>query len=105
MTQTRQLPIKIPQDQIVQFCQKHHIQRLALFGSILRDDFTSNSDIDILVDFEPGHTPGFAFIDLQDQLSEILGRAVDLNTPQDLSRYFRDQVIAEAEVIYDQPQN
>ncbi|MGB3494952.1 MAG: nucleotidyltransferase family protein [Elainellaceae cyanobacterium] len=105
MPSTRQLPIPIPQAPIAEFCQQHHIRQLALFGSILRDDFTPQSDIDILVQFEPGHTPGFAFIDLQDQLSELLGRTVDLNTPQDLSRYFRDQVIAEAEVIYDQPQN
>ncbi|NJK61401.1 MAG: nucleotidyltransferase family protein [Synechococcaceae cyanobacterium SM2_3_1] len=105
MTRARQLPIRIPHDQIVQFCQQHHIRQLALFGSVLREDSTSTSDIDILEDFEPGHTPGFAFIDLQDQLSEMLGQAVDLNTPQDLSRYFRDQVITEAEVIYDQSQN
>jgi hypothetical protein len=105
MPVTRQLPIPIPQAQIAEFCQRHHIRQLALFGSILRDDFTPQSDIDILVQFEPGHTPGFAFIDLQDRLSELLGRTVDLNTPQDLSRYFRDQVMAEAEVIYDQPQN
>jgi predicted nucleotidyltransferase len=105
MPVTRQLPIPIPQAQIAEFCQRHHIRQLALFGSILRDDFTPQSDIDILVQFEPGHTPGFAFIDLQDQLSKLLGRTVDLNTPQDLSRYFRDQVMAEAEVIYDQPQN
>ncbi len=103
MPSNRQLPIPIPQTQIAQFCQQHHIRQLALFGSILRDDFTPQSDIDILVQFEPGHTPGFAFIDLQDQLSKLLGRTVDLNTPQDLSRYFRDQVIAAAEVIYDQP--
>lgn len=89
----------------MQFCQRHHIRRLALFGSILRDDFTLHSDIDVLVDIDPVHTPGFAFIDLQDQLSKMLGRAVDLNTPQDLSRYFRDQVITEAEVIYDQSQD
>ena len=102
MPSTRQLPIPIPQAQIAEFCQRHHICHLALFGSILRDDFSPQSDIDILVQFEPGHTPGFAFIDLQDQLSELLGRTVDLNTPQALSRYFLDQVMAEAEVIYDQ---
>lgn len=105
MTTTRLLPISIPREQIIQFCQRHHICKLALFGSILREDFGPNSDIDILVQFEPGHTPGFAFIDLQDQLTNLLGRTVDLNTPQDLSRYFRDQVMADAEVIYDQPQN
>jgi len=105
MPPTRQLPISIPKEQIAQFCQRNHICKLALFGSILRDDFGPNSDIDILVQFEPGHTPGFAFIDLQDQLTHLLGRTVDLNTPQDLSRYFRDQVMADAEVIYAQPQN
>lgn len=97
---TRQLPVEIPKDKIAELCQQYHIRKLALFGSVLRDDFRSDSDIDVLVEFEPGHTPGFAFIDIQDQLSEILGRQVDLNTPQDLSRYFRTQVIEEAEVIY-----
>lgn len=105
MPTTRQLPISIPKEQIAQFYQRHHICKLALFGSILREDFGPNSDIDILVQFEPGHTSGFAFIDLQDQLTHLLGHTVDLNTPQDLSRYFRDQVMADAEVIYDQPQN
>lgn len=105
MIQLDSLPIAIPEPQIAEFCRKHHIRQLALFGSILRDDFTPDSDIDILVNFEPGHTPGFAFIDLQDQLSKLLGRAVDLNTPQDLSPYFREQAITAAEVIYDQSQN
>ena len=100
---TRTFPIQIPQADIAIFCQQNHITRLALFGSVLRDDFTPDSDIDILVDFEPGHTPGFAFIDLQDQLTALLGRTVDLNTPQDLSRYFRSDVIKTAEVIYAQP--
>lgn len=77
----------------------YHIRKLSLFGSILRDDFRPDSDIDILVEFEPGCTPGFAFITLQDTLSASLGRPVDLNTPQSLSRYFRDRVLAEAEVI------
>ncbi len=66
----------------------------------MRDDFTSKSDIDILVEFEPGHVPGFGFIRLQRELSELLGRPVDLNTPNSLSRYFREQVLAEAEVQY-----
>lgn len=99
----RTLPIQIPQADIAAFCQQNHITRLALFGSVLRDDFTPDSDIDILVDFEPGQTPGFAFIDLQDQLTALLGRTVDLNTPQDLSRYFRNDVLESAEVIYAQP--
>ena len=95
-----QLPVEILKDKITEICQQYHICKLSLFGSVLRDDFRPDSDIDVLVEFEPGHTPGFAFIDIQDQLSEILGRQVDLNTPQDLSRYFRTQVIEEAEVIY-----
>lgn len=99
---TRQLPIDIPQAKIAELCQQYHIRKLSLFGSVLRDDFRPDSDIDVLVEFEPGHTPGFAFIDIQDQLSEMLGRQVDLNTPQDLSRYFRNQVIEEAEAIYAQ---
>lgn len=95
--------ISIPSEKIAEICQQYHIRWFALFGSVLREDFHSNSDIDILVEFEPGHTPGFAFIDIQDKLSELLGRTVDLNTPQDLSRYFRDRVLAEAEVYYGQP--
>lgn len=97
---TRQLPIEIPLVKIAELCQQYHIRKLSLFGSVLRDDFRPDSDIDVLVEFEPGHTPGFAFIDIQDQLSEMLGRQVDLNTPQDLSRYFRNQVIEEAKAIY-----
>jgi predicted nucleotidyltransferase len=102
MPKVNQLPITISGDRIIELCQQHHIQKLSLFGSVLRDDFRSDSDIDVLVEFVPGQTPGFAFIDIQDQLSVLLGRQVDLNTPQDLSRYFRDQVLAEAEVIYAQ---
>jgi len=85
--------ITIPQQQIAEFCRKHRIRRLALFGSILRDDFTPDSDIDVLVKFEPGATPGFGFITVQDELSKLLGHCVDLNTPQCLSKYFRDAVL------------
>jgi len=73
--------IQIPRDRVVEFCHRNHIRRLALFGSVLRDDFTSASDVDMLVEFEPGKTPGFAFFRMQDELSEIIGRRVDLNTP------------------------
>ncbi len=100
---TRRSRIRVPSDKIAELCQQYHICWLALFGSGLRDDFRPDSDIDVLVEFEPGHTPGFAFIDIQDQLSELFKRTVDLNTPQDLSRYFRDRVLAEAEVYYEQP--
>ena len=92
--------IELPRDAIEAFCRRHHIHRL-LFGSILRDDFGPDSDVDVLVEFEPGETPGFAFIAIQDELSEILGRPVDLHTPASLSRYFRDEVVREAEALYD----
>jgi hypothetical protein len=91
----------IPQSEIDQFCRKHRIRRLALFGSILRDDFTDDSDIDVLVEFEPGATPGFAFFGMEIELSELLGRKVDLNTPGFLSRYFRDEVLKQAKFLYE----
>jgi len=86
---------------IAEFCSRYYIRRLALFGSILRDDFRPDSDVDVLVEFEPGRTPGFGFIGIQDELSEILGRTVDLHTPGSLSKYFRDEVLQEAEELYD----
>ncbi len=82
------------------FCRRHHILRLSLFGSVLRDDFAPDSDVDVLVEFAPGRTPGFAFFSMQEELSEILGRKVDLNTPHCLSVYIRDQVVREAEPLY-----
>lgn len=90
----------MPRDKIADFCRRHHIQRLAVFGSALRDDFTPESDVDILVNFQKGQEPGFAFFDIQDELTELLGRKVDLHTPGFLSRYFRDKVLQEAEVQY-----
>ena len=92
--------IEIPKDKIAEFCCRNHIRRLALFGSVLRDDFTLESDVDVLVEFEPGHTPGLAFFAMQRELSEILGRKADLNTARDLSPYFRQEVLDEAEVLY-----
>ena len=93
--------IEIRSDAIAEFCRRHHIRRLALFGSILRDDFRPESDVDVLVEFEPGATPGFGFIAVQDELSEILGRPADLHTPASLNRYFREEALAEAETLYD----
>ncbi len=87
-------------DIIAEFCQRHHIRRLAVFGSILRDDFRPDSDIDVLVEFEPAHTPGLAFFGMQEELSEILQRKIDLHTPGFLSKYFRDEVLSEAEDQY-----
>ncbi|MBI3611090.1 MAG: nucleotidyltransferase family protein [Nitrospirae bacterium] len=93
--------IDIPKEKIAVFCRKHHIRKLALFGSVLRKDFRPGSDVDVLVEFEPEHVPGLAFFGMEEELSKILGYKVDLNTPQFLSRYFRDSVIAEAEIQYD----
>jgi len=92
--------INLPKKKIAEFCKRHHIKRLALFGSVLRDDFTPESDVDVLVEFEQGHTPGYAFFALEEELSKIIGRKVDLNTPGFLSRYFRNEVMKEAEAVY-----
>jgi uncharacterized protein len=92
--------IAVPKEQIAEFCRRHHIRRLALFGSVLRDDFRPDSDVDVLGEFEPGKTPGLAFFAMQDELSELLGRSVDLNTPMCLSPYFRSEVVEEAEAVY-----
>ena len=88
--------------QIAGFCRRHGIRRLAVFGSVLREDFGPDSDIDVLVEFEAGRVPGFfGLVELEEELSRLLGGAkVDLRTPQDLSRYFRDEVMARAEVQY-----
>ena len=96
----RQAQIAFPQEKIAEFCRKHHIKKLAIFGSVLRSDFRADSDIDVLVEFDPDHIPGLAFFAMADELSEILGHKVDLNTPQCLSRYFRDKVLQEAVVQY-----
>jgi predicted nucleotidyltransferase len=96
--------IDIPYADVVELCHKYHIQRLALFGSVLRPDFNQDSDIDILVEFEPGHVPGLAFFHVESELSELLRRQVDLNTPSFLSPSFRNQVLAEAVVLYEQAQ-
>ena len=87
---------------IAAFCRKHHIRRLALFGSTLHGNSEADSDLDVLVEFEPDHVPGLAFFAMEAELSELLGHRVDLNTPGFLSPYFRDQVLAEAEVHYAQ---
>jgi predicted nucleotidyltransferase len=90
----------MPRQHIAEFCRRHHIRKLALFGSILRPDFRPDSDIDVLVEFEPAFVPGLAFFTMQEELSALLGRKVDLNTREGLSRYFRDQVLQEAETLY-----
>lgn len=94
--------ITLDREKIAAFCRQHHVRRLALFGSALREDFGPESDIDVLVEFEPGHTPGLLGIArLERELSAIFGgRKVDLRTPEDLSRYFREEVLKEAQVQY-----
>ena len=92
--------VPIPQADIAALCRRFHVHRLALFGSVLRDDFQPTSDVDILVEFQPGKTPGLAFIDLQDALADLLGHRVDLNTPASLSPCFRHEVLEEAEPVY-----
>jgi predicted nucleotidyltransferase len=94
--------ILVNRQKINEFCLRHHIRRLAFFGSVLRNDFGPESDVDVLVELEPGHVPGLAFLSMEEELSRILGRKVDLNTPGFLSPYFRAQVLAEAEVQYAQ---
>ena len=92
--------LDIDRAKLAAFCRLHYVRRLALFGSVLRDDFSPDSDVDVLVEFEAGHVPGFAFVELQDELSSILGRRVDLHTLGSLSRYFRERVVREARVQY-----
>lgn len=83
-----------------EFCRRNHIIKLSLFGSILGDDFRPDSDIDVLVEFEAGHAPGFAIVAMENELSRLAGRKVNLRTPGDLGRHFREGVIREAEVRY-----
>ena len=95
------LPIEISPDEIAHFCDRHHILKLSLFGSILREDFDSNSDMDVLVEFELNHVPGLIRLaGMEIELTEILGRKVDLRTPEDLSHYFRQKVLDSALVQY-----
>ncbi len=88
--------------EIAEFCHRHDIRWLAVYGSVLRDDFGPESDVDVLVEFEDGKTPGLAFIDIQDELSTLFdGRTVDLGTRRALNRWVRDRVLSEARVLYD----
>ena len=93
--------VEIPKERIAEFCRRYRIRRLALFGSILRDDFRPESDVDVLVEFEPGTKVGLRFFAIERELSELLGRKVDLNTPGFLGKYYREEVLKEAEVQYD----
>jgi predicted nucleotidyltransferase len=93
--------LAIPKDEVAEFCKKHHIRKLSIFGSALRDDFTPASDVDVLVEFDPLHIPGLIRLaGMEIELSEIIGRKVDLRTAQDLSRLFRQEVVESAELQY-----
>ncbi len=93
----------VPQGKIEEFCKRHNISKLSFFGSVLREDFSPKSDVDVLVEFEPDHSVGFLKLaEMGLELSQILGRKVDLRTPAELSRYFRDEVCGSAEVQYAQ---
>jgi hypothetical protein len=95
-------PVPLPVEALAAFCRRNHVRKLSLFGSVLREDFGPDSDLDLLIEFEPDHVPGFfRLAALERELSALLGnRKVDLRTPEDLSRYFRQEVLASAHVVY-----
>lgn len=93
--------ITIPKDKIMLFCQKNHISKMSLFGSVLTDQFNPLSDVDFLVEFQPEHTPTlFDIVNMEEELSNLIGRHADLKTVKGISRYFRDDVIAKDQIIY-----
>ena len=96
------MKLNIPEEKLAAFCRRHRIRKLSFFGSVLRDDFRPDSDVDVLVEFEPGTKVGLRFFEIEKELATILGQKVELHTPGFLSKYFRDQVLAEAEVHYEQ---
>jgi hypothetical protein len=99
---TSVIRIDVPGESLAEFCRRHHIRKLAFFGSVLREDFRPDSDIDVLVEFEPGHVPGFGFIRIQDELSSLLGgRRVDMVTFKALNRRVKDRILASAQVQYE----
>ncbi len=99
----RRWRLDLPLEALAEFCRRNHVRQLSVFGSALRDDFTPDSDVDFLVEFEPGKTPGLDFFGMENELSELIGRKADLNTPGFLSRHFRDRVVEEAEPIFVSP--
>jgi hypothetical protein len=95
--------IAVDHAEIAGFCRSHHIRKLAMFGSVLREDFRPDSDVDVLVEFQPGHPVGLIRLaGIERELSALLGRKADIRTPADLSRYFRDEVVAKAEAVYEE---
>ena len=92
--------VPVDRQRIAEFCRRHHIRRLSLFGSVLRDDFRPDSDIDVLVTFEPGQVVGLRIVDIEDELAQLLGRRVDLVSEKYLNHRIRDRVLTAAEVQY-----
>ncbi len=96
-----ELQIEVDKERVAAFCRKHYIRRLAFYGSVLRSDFRDDSDVDVLVEFDCQHVPGLmALAEMEEELSEMLGRKADMRTPEDLSRHFRDEVVHTALVQY-----
>jgi uncharacterized protein len=94
------LSIEIPNDKIAEFCKKYHVHKLSLFGSVLRDDFSPESDVDFLVEFEAGKTQGLGIVRMERELSAMISRTADLRTPKELSPYFRQNVLSGALTIF-----
>jgi predicted nucleotidyltransferase len=98
------LPLVIPKEFLKEFCERNHIRKLSLFGSVLTPRFRPESDLDMLVEFDPSHVPGLITLaGMEIELSEKLGRKVDLRTAEDLSRYFRNEVVSSALPQYERP--
>jgi len=94
--------VSISRDRIAEVCRRHHIRRLSLFGSVLRDDFGPDSDVDVLVEFEPGHTPGWDIVTIEEEFGTLFGgRRVDMLNPKYINRRLRDEILGTAELIYD----
>ncbi|MCJ7778347.1 MAG: nucleotidyltransferase family protein [Sedimentisphaerales bacterium] len=92
---------KISKNNLIEFCKRNNIKKLSIFGSAIRGELQPDSDIDLLVEFEQEHTPGlFSIVRMEMELAEMLGRKVDLRTPEDLSQYFRDEVVRNAQIQY-----
>ncbi len=96
-----ELPIQVDSEKIAGFCKKHHIIKLTFYGSVLTERFQEDSDVDVLVDFDSEHIPTLLdMVGMEDELAQLLGRKADLRTPEDLSRFFRDEVVQSAHVQY-----
>jgi hypothetical protein len=93
--------IPIPYEALRAFCERHHIAKMWLFGSVLRDDFRADSDIDVLVTFDPAHLPGWKIVSMQAELSALLGRPVEFSMPDALTRFARGPIMESAQVVYE----